>query len=251
MTEYDSIFKRQSIRKYEDKPIEADVLESIKGYLKNIEPLIPNVAIKMTIVERDMFNKIVKGRFIVSAPYYLIITSEEKEGYLLNAGYMVEQAVLHLTTLGIGSCWLGGGKEQKEVAYTLPYVAAIAFGYGEGDIYRQSLEAIKRNKISDWATGDTERYISLLEGVRVAPSAVNSQTWTCQATKEKIRWFNKKDNIVKRKLLGKMIEINMGIALSHLVICGKAENKTVTFEKEDLINGIGYVLTTYIKDNLV
>ena len=251
MTEYDSIFKRQSIRKYEDRPIEEGELQSIKKYIKEIKPLIPGIELKMTVVDRELFNKIAKGKFIVAAPHYIVITSEEKEGSYLNAGYMGEQAVLQLTRMGIGTCWLGGAKEQKDVNYTLSYTIAIAFGYGQMSIERASTEGIKRGEISSWASGDIAPYYSLLEGVRVAPSAVNNQPWTCQVANDKIRWFKKKNNVFKKIFLGDLNDIDMGIAFCHFVICAEAENRLVTFEKEDLIHGIGYVLTTYIKDNLI
>ncbi|AMP20101.1 hypothetical protein AZF37_01930 [endosymbiont 'TC1' of Trimyema compressum] len=252
MTEFDSIFKRQSIRKYEDRPVEEDVLQTIKKYIETIEPLIPGIEVKMTIVDRTLFNKIAKGKFIVSAPHYIVITSEEKEGSYLNAGYMGEQAVLHLTKLGIGSCWLGGAREQKDINYTLPYTIAIAFGYGRESIERENLEGINRKEISSWASGETASFYSLLlECVRIAPSAMNNQPWICQVSNDKIRWFKKKSNIFKKIFLENLNDVDMGIAFCHFVIAAEAENRLVTFEKEDLIHGIGYVLTAYIKDNLI
>jgi hypothetical protein len=72
-----------------------------------------NINIKIHLVENgqsihDILPGIIGGYGKVRAPHYLIVTSEEKEGYLQNIGYTLQGVVLKLTAMSLSTCWLGG-----------------------------------------------------------------------------------------------------------------------------------------------
>ena len=89
------------------------------------------------------------------------------------------------------------------------------------------------DKISDFAD---ERLIP----AQLAPSAINSQPWYFKHTDEGFDVYKVKHNIVKRKILGKWNDVDIGIALAHLYV---SNPKTFEFEvknKKD-IKGHTYV----------
>ncbi|WP_371723380.1 nitroreductase family protein [Isachenkonia alkalipeptolytica] len=82
----------------------------------------------------------------MNAPHYIAIYSEEKEGYLLNAGYILQQLDLYLSKEGIGTLWLGLGKPQESLKAKngLLYVITLAVGKAKKKLQRKSSAECKR-----------------------------------------------------------------------------------------------------------
>lgn len=124
MSNYDMIFKRKSIRNFTDEKFTQEMVNKINAYIKQLIPCKTGINVAVYFLEDEK----VKGLFKVKAPYYIVMTSETKEDYDINAGFMLEQLVLWLTSEGIGTCWLGSGKPNKDISkkFKLNYVTTIA-----------------------------------------------------------------------------------------------------------------------------
>jgi nitroreductase len=71
---------------------------------------------------------------MIEAPHYLVFLSEEKDYYIENAGYRVQDLMLKAWSLGIASCWItfGDGEEIKKkigIDSDKKLAALIALGY--------------------------------------------------------------------------------------------------------------------------
>ena len=144
MSNYEMIFKRKSIRNFNDKKFSQELVNDINSYIKAITPCKTETNIDMFFLE----NEKIRGLFKVKAPYYIVITSEDKVDYDINAGFILEQLVLYLTDKGIATCYLGSSKPNKKISkkFKLEYVTMIACGYTDEEIYRQSNEEFKRKR---------------------------------------------------------------------------------------------------------
>lgn len=211
------IRKRKSIRKYSMTPLGNDILAMIRSEIENIKPLFDNIEYSIEI------GGTAKGLFGVTAPHYLLFFSEEKEGFLLNIGYIGEKISLFLSENEIGSCWLGAVKPLKEGPY--PFVIGMAFGLANEEIFRNDSD-FKRKPLSKISEGDDPR----LEAARLAPSAMNLQNWYFIATNGKIHCHIKKGDSASRLRL-----IDLGIALAHI----STESESFTFIKEENIPEVG------------
>ena len=109
---YDVIFKRKSIRKYDNSPLDENVLNRISEELNNLTPLYDDIKTDIKIISGDD----VKLRGMKQAPHYLAIFSENKEGYLTNLGFMLQQMDLLFSASGIGSCWQGIPSPKSHVS---------------------------------------------------------------------------------------------------------------------------------------
>ena len=74
-------------------------------------------------------------KFLVGAPQYLVLLSEDHPQAGLNAGFIMEDLILKLTDLGLDSCWVTFTdselvKEVLGVDSDLQVAAIAAFGYG-------------------------------------------------------------------------------------------------------------------------
>lgn len=245
MSLYEFIPKRKSVRNYNNKRIDELTMLRIRDFISDIKPLSESIKIKFNIIESDGYIKSFKGNFkAINAPYYIFITSEDKEGYLENAGFMGEQIVLYLTSLGLGTCWLGGMKPKKTFA-ELQYVLSIAFGYENEKVQKSNIRNVYRKSVEQICIKDpTDDFMKkVVEYVRLAPSGINRQPWLLEPYKDKINVYCENESFLTHvKFKGvnlilpgvafkKMQYIDCGIALTHIYIYAIGNNKEVEIKK--------------------
>jgi nitroreductase len=243
---YETIYNRKSIRKYDLKQIEPSTLTEIESYIDNLSPLYEGIKTQFKIVSQNS----VSGLFSIKAPHYILVSSETSEGYLTNAGFMLQQLDLYFSANGIGSCWQGMAKPTKEIAQGLKYefVIAIAFGYPADNLHRDSILAFKRKQINQ--IRDSSDLDELLEAARIAPSASNGQPWFFKVGGGTIHAYCVKSNLLKAMMYEKMNKIDMGIAFCHIWLAAKHLEREIEFIHEKGLENNppkGYYYTATIK----
>jgi nitroreductase len=236
---YNAIFKRKSIRKYDLSPLDKNTLKEISKHIDDLQPLYKDIEVEIQIISTDDVNR----RMMKKAPYYLAVFSEKKEGYLTNVGFMLQQMDLMFSAMGIGSCWQGIPIPNKEVLNSsdLKFIILMAFGKPSEPLYRKNISEFKRNPIEKITS--IHDMDELLEPVRLAPSATNSQPWFFKGTKNIIKTYSIKPNFLKAIVVKKYIPIDMGIALYHLKVAAEQYGKEIKIffdEKERNTSPKGY-----------
>lgn len=231
---YETIFKRKSIRRYDLNPLDDEILRDIEGEVASLKPLISDIKTDVLIISSED----VKTRMMRKAPHYLAVFSEEKEGYLTNLGYMLQQMDLLFAANGIGCCWQGIPTIKNPVKQRseLKFVILLAFGKPDEPLYRSDLGEFKRkslDKITDIIPTEDNREI--LEAARLAPSATNSQAWFLSGDDGSIDVYSVKPNFIKSLVAKKYIPIDAGILIYHVVVAAKHMNRNpeIVF-KEDV-----------------
>lgn len=218
---YDAVLKRKSIRSFENRKIDREILNTILEYAKSVKPLVSDIEYNIEIVDC--------GKKVLSAPYYVAIYSEEKDGCAKNAGYIMQHIVMYLTVMGLGTCYKASSLIANKDAVGRKKVIAVAFGYTKEECFREPLEA-KRHSMSDICLYKEEPspYIyKLIEAVRMAPSSLNSQPWRMVVYKDVLHIYNKKPAFLKNR---DMLDVNMGIALANIDI--SADNQWIDIAKK-------------------
>lgn len=222
---YESIFKRKSVRKYDLTPLDENTLLEIKEYVYSLKPLYKDIKTEIRIVPKDGVNILLP----IKAPHYFVMTSENKEGYLTNGGYMLQQMDLFLSAKGIGSCYLGMAMPTKATkkGSELDSVMVLAFGSPAEAVYRTDISEFKRKsllEITNIINND-----QLLEAARLAPSATNSQPWYFTGKNDVIHLYCIKNNIVKALVYDKMNKVDMGITMCNIAVSAKHLRKEIEF----------------------
>lgn len=204
---YEAIFKRKSVRGYAPDPLEPNILDGIKSFMTTLTPTFPGIRTELKI----MNDADVQGIFKVSAPHVLSIFSEAKEGYLTNAGFMLQQMDLFFSVNGIGSCWQGGPKlvGKAKGASDIEYVISLSFGNPSENPHRKNRSEFKRKEPVEITNINGRE--NLLEAARLAPSAANNQPWYFTAGDDTVQVHKAKSLVLDR-----MNSISVGIALCHL-----------------------------------
>jgi len=245
---YPVIFKRKSIRKFTNKPLDQSLMEKLKNHISKLEPLFENIKTEVAILGENEIG----GIFSIKAPYYIAIYSEEKEGYLLNSGYILQQFDLYLSKEGIGTVWLGLGKPKENLNSRngLKYVITIGFGNANEEIHRNTVSDYKRKELNEISSAKGDE--KLIEVVRLAPSSTNNQPWYLEGSESEIDIYCKRLSFVKSTffpLLNKFLPIDIGIALCHLTIAAIYLEKEIEFRKDNKSSNknYDYIITAYIK----
>lgn len=246
-TLYEEIFRRKSIRKYDQVPLDDKSLEEISSFMKTIKPLYDNIRISFRIVSPDDIRSIM---FPVKAPHYLIVSSEEKEGYLANAGFMLQQINLFLSSIGYGSCWLGMTKPVKRsrLDQDMEFVIAMAFGKPLEPLYRENLSEFRRKTLEQICNVNDNAFA---EAARLAPSASNGQPWRFIAVDNLIHAYCIRVNPLKAMFIKKINMVDMGIAICHIWLAAKHQGKEPEFLSDpEAKNNVpaGYYYTLTVKE---
>jgi len=224
--------------------LSAESLAEIQKYADNVKPLDASIRYEFSYLCADN----VKNLIPIKAPHYICLFSEEKEGYLMNAGYLLQQIDLYLSANNMGSCWLGMAKLSKDVPNMkngMAFVIMLAFGNTTEKLHRTDISEFKRKSMSSISTvaGADE----LLEPVRLAPSASNSQPWFFSGDIKNITVSREKLNFIKAPLYGKMNQIDIGIALCHLMLSLDHQGQTAVFDFNKADAPSGYEFMTKVK----
>lgn len=175
---YDMIFKRKSIRRFDDSlHVSQQEMRQIRQRLELLIPLNKEICVRFQIVPKaETTSK--RGE------YCLLLYSERAEGFLLNAGYLLEQMDLYLASLDIGVCWYGMAKAKEPECGGLPYVIMLAFGKSRPQDFRNDFRKCKRKGCEDIWNGDFDKDVVNL--VRFAPSSCNMQPWRVKSDENRI-----------------------------------------------------------------
>lgn len=255
---FESLFQRKSVRQYIEEPLDTDLLAKIQKIINTIKPLYAHIPMKVELIEEgEKIHQIMRG-FLgnygkIKAPHYLAVISEKKEGYHENVGFAIEEAVLRMTEMEIGTCWIGGFFDRKLIGNVIKInenektVVLIAFGKEKKGIWGEGLRTFagfaKRKKIEEIAFWnnlnksiieymDTQpKWKRIMGGVRVAPSAVNLQPWRFIFQENRIDIYAKSGVSPKMSEDSCMYRIDAGIAMQHLSIGCVTEGISGTFER--------------------
>ena len=134
------IEKRNSIRDFLRKPVEQAKLDEITGFFNSAQNLFDVNTQLLIFSNEDTAQRLTgvvgyRGNAF-NAPSYLVMLSEEKDNYLINAGFVSEHILLKLEEMGLSSCYLTCDdddivKKALLIDSDLAVATVIAFGYGK------------------------------------------------------------------------------------------------------------------------
>jgi nitroreductase len=141
-------------------------------------------------------------------------------------GYTGEGIILEATTLGLGTCWVGGYFRPEEVQRQIPLaknerllaITPIGIPLDSYSLEEKLMVEVgrlhKRKKLSKLITGTPKQewMTTALEAARLAPSAVNRQPWRFTFGHDCISI-----HVDKRRDTSKIARrLDCGIAMLHL-----------------------------------
>jgi len=182
---------------------------------------------------------------IRGASTYLAGAAAQGPFALPDFGYLFELLILRATDLGLGTCWLGGtfrrgdfgrGLEPGEHEL-LPAVSPVGIPAGRRSLVDRVFRlAAGSNNRRPWAelffdssgrpldvSQEGERCRTVLEMVRLAPSASNRQPWRLVRDSRGVHFFLERTPGYGRAMGLDLQRLDMGIAMAHFELALGAE----------------------------
>ena len=242
------IRKRKSVRTYSNRQIDNDVIDSIKEYISRLAgPFDASVRIELLDKSELAGKKDIKlgtyGVILGASIYAAASVEKNKEHNMQQLGYEFESLILHLTDIGLGTCWLGGtfSKYNFSAAVKLneneimPVVSPLGYKSrfrGPIDlIFKPIPNAVKRKQWSELFFNNSSKtpldineagqYATALEMVRLAPSASNRQPWRIIKKEHYFYFYLAHDSAYEKAFSYDIQKIDMGIAMFHFEVAAK------------------------------
>ncbi|MDR1938102.1 MAG: hypothetical protein LBQ73_06365 [Tannerellaceae bacterium] len=232
MSVIESILQRRSVRSYTGEPLSKEHVERIEACIGSLKAPFGARA-RVGLIHTDTpAGKVKLGTYgvIGGARDFLVLAYEEGALAEEGAAYLFEQVVLFCTSLGLGTCWLGGSFSRKDFGKQLGpkpgerlrIVSPVGYPsdrkrFWESFIGADGNHTSRKPFGTHFFSGNFETplteegagiYRRPLEMVRIAPSANNSQPWRVLLEDGALHFYH-------RKSLGGFDAIDSGIALSH------------------------------------
>lgn len=249
---------RKSIRTYTGEALrDADrkKIDDCVEYLNNVETLFGS---KVRIKIFDVDNSEAAGKFgtygvIKNAKTFIGIASEKTPTAEEDTGYVFEKLVLYAASIGLGTCWLGGTYNKSEVAKLMDVkddevfhiVTPIGYPADKSHVLNKIMrKAIKADSRKPWKElffngsfdvpldeSDADGFASVLECVRLAPSAANKQPWRIVKDKNTFHFYEKRE--VPSGSSFDIQKLDIGIAACHFEFAVKEKGINGSFGKSD------------------
>lgn len=241
------IRERTSWRTYNSELLKDDVKKEMEEILKQgflVSPFSSktgNCRFELiSIPEFDPEEKKQLGTYgMISGVQDFIVGASEKSKYnKINFGYLMELIILKATDLGLGTCWLGGyfnrtifsKKVQCKNEEIIPAIASIGFPAkrrSREKIVRTLVQAKKRkpweeiffngNFQNALSNDSLNEFSTILEMVRLGPSAGNKQPWRIikEDNKNVFHFYVKYPEGRLASNYRPFVKLDMGIAACH------------------------------------
>jgi len=247
MNLYEAILKRKSIRKYKKEVLTEQTLRQIGNFIRKTTALYDTIRVEFRILDHGKGEGELRGLWKVEAPYYLVFFSEEKEGYERNAGYILEQVVLYLTTKALGSCYLGAVKVRDLEIPGMKQVMVVAFGRPESVLYRDSATAkrLPLKELCIYKEEPDEAMKTILKAARLAPPSMNSQPWRFIVMKDRVMVFMCKEFSL-RSAVPSLRQFNVGIMMCHLALAAEELWLEADFQEDENLKKKNYKNGQYV-----
>ena len=151
------IQSRKSVRAFSEKPVFFGDLDALRQYYNtSVRRLLPELKTQLYFFGTDA-REALEGAagynsFLIGAPQYLVLMSEQAELAGLNAGYIMEDLILKLTDMGLDSCWLtftdsAAVKDVLGIDDSMEVAAIAAFGYGIRTVKRPRINILSMSNV--------------------------------------------------------------------------------------------------------
>ena len=234
---------RFSCRSFDGRGLADETLAALTEFPAALELPFRN-RIRFGIIDKEALrakNLFSKGSYgmIKGVRYYLsALVKKGAPRCWEDVGFGMEALVLLATSLGLGSCWIGGIFDRKnlgravgiETDEILPAVVAIGRPAekrawrdrlvrwsARGDLRKDAAAIFFSN---DWRTplayADLPQWAPVLESVRLGPSASNKQPWRIIRRKDHFHFFLSRDKAYSAMMpVADLQRIDLGIAMCH------------------------------------
>jgi hypothetical protein len=134
---YDLILERESCRAFTEEDVEQADIQHIKDSISLCDALDDSIETELHIIDSAAAEKLGTAvgynGFMIRAPKYALLFTEEKDHALENAAFIMQALTLKMTSLGLAACWLtinDAEKAEAQLDIDTDKTLAVVVGFG-------------------------------------------------------------------------------------------------------------------------
>jgi nitroreductase len=221
-----SIENRKSRRNYLDHSVDAEKVETLKSLVDNYNQE-ADLRIELIVEGGDAFSKLSRSYGFFKNVHTILAMKglENDPHHREKLGYYGELIVLEATTLGLGSCWVGGSFDRGSQIFNIEADEKLHYVITIGDVLEEKslkekmfhgLSHLRPKKTEDLivTTGAIDElpldFINAMKAVHKAPSALNSQPVRFEYSNGQVFGRHVKPSVAD--------SVDLGIAKAHFVV---------------------------------
>ncbi len=173
-----AIKERHSVRKYLDKPIEADIANKLNAFIDECNRD-GNLRFQLILNEPKAFDGFMAhyGNFSGVANYVALVAKKQKITEE-EIGYYGAKIVLYAQTLGLNTCWVALTYKKVKTAFTVEkgekLYSLLAIGYGKTQGAPHKSKTAEETSVS-LSAETPEWFRNGVNTALLAPTAMNQQ----------------------------------------------------------------------------
>ena len=176
MTLSEAINARHSVRKYQDKPIDAQAVQQLTAQIDEANRE-SGLRMQLVLNEPRAFKGIMSYGKFYGVENYVAVVGKKVKGAEERVGYYGEKIVLLAQTLGLNTCWVGMTYRKVTDAFTVAddekLYCVIAVGYGTTQGASHKIKGAEQ--VSNVSADTPEWFRRGVEAALLAPTAMNQQ----------------------------------------------------------------------------
>jgi hypothetical protein len=273
------IKQRFSCRDYNPDPINTEKRNQLQAFIEALPPGPFGSRPRLDLLaSTDTDSRSLRGLgtygFIKNPPAFIIGAMSPSEYDLEDYGYLMEAAILYATSIGLGTCWLGGTFTKSGFAKkinlcpieTIPAVTSVG-EFASPDQKRKGMasrtagshrripwdDLFFKNEIDlPLDQNDAAEYTRVLEMLRVGPSASNKQPWRIVKRDRFWRFYMRRTPGYRKDFIKRILDLcdlqrlDMGIAMCHFELAAIEQGLKGKWIVEDGVDKQPDEMTEYI-----
>lgn len=194
MTNLEILKSRHSVRTFTPADVPHDIIVKLQSEITMINTHEAGMKFQLCVNDSNPFDGFKKsyGFFKNAKNYIAVVVDTAYKHTYQRAGYFAQQIVIKATTLGLGTCYVGGTYDKKSISARIrvgeKLLFIILFGYEDHQPQRlmarigYNLIHLKKKALHDFITIDSEEeYLKFpklheaVEAVACSPSSLNKR----------------------------------------------------------------------------
>lgn len=213
----EAIRSRHSVRRYTDKPIEAEILNVLQAEIADCNKE-GNLHIQLVTNEPKAFDSFMAhyGKFS-GVKNYIALIGKKSDKLDELCGYYGERLVLKAQQLGLNTCWVAMSYKKIPTAFETgsgeKLTVVIALGYGETQGVEHKSKSAEA--VSNISAGTPKWSNDGVAAALLAPTAMNQQKFTLTYADSKV---------TAKAGFGFYTKLDLGIVKYHFEVGAGKEN---------------------------
>ena len=112
------IKRRKSVRTYKTDEVSNETIEKLNKYIEKLNGVFNKSVIFKILDSNEHINGARLGTYgvIKGASKFIAVKINNDDESLIELGYKMEELILYATSLGLGTCWIGGTFKKGQFA---------------------------------------------------------------------------------------------------------------------------------------